>query len=739
MEAGTSLTSGKFLIKVQPLESTQLTGVVQFDNIEILRMPRLGLSTPLLYNIVQPNVEFPIICTAMGISELGSNVLFEVRDGNNRKVDSRSVQLVSPSSPTLPTDPPSSAPIPAPAATIADKHVGPHFVSTRQSDVAVNGEAVWKLTLPHPGLYRVRVNLGEAVSENLYRDLLVGVMEDNELKMGGPFGWSVPPFDSEITPQELLNLVRKFGVGWVKLPVWFDKLDDDSTDQLVALVERLQSEGVQCVGRLDGPPPSQRALFGEGERLYAATIFRYPQTWEPLLEPVLTRMGMKISWFQLGEDKDTSFMGNPNMEPLLTDIRDRMQTYCQELNLTTAWTWLDEPPTTASPPWNSLHFNINPQLTADELAHYVNEASASPVQTWVDINPLTPEKYQLLDRIRDLTERMITIKKSNITAAFVANPFDPKHGLFTENRTVGEMLLPWRTLVSHLGNATYVGGIQLPNASINHIFESETSGTMILWNDVPTTEQLFLGETIDVTDIWGKSVDFELATSARGTLEQKIQVGPWPLVVHGVDVDVARFRQQVELKITNLASRIGTQQTIPMTLVNTLANNASGRMALISDSLLTNGAAQAPVQIQAGQSTTWELPINIRSDAPAGMHSVRLDFDFTAGKPYHFSVYRKLTLGTDDIKFLWEVVRMNDNQVELRVELINNTDEAVSFDCKLFPPGESYQRFQVLNAKPGSTRRELIARIPVNHSNSKVWIRCEQIDRGRILNYRVEM
>ncbi len=98
---------------------------------------------------------------------------------------------------------------------------------------------------------------------------------------------------------------------------------------------------------------------------------------EAELEPALTRMSMKLNWFQLGRDSDRSFIGNPNLIPLLTDIRNRMQNYSQELQLALAWDYQDPIPEEKNLPWRASQMSSEPQLTAAELRSHLNQKCPS--------------------------------------------------------------------------------------------------------------------------------------------------------------------------------------------------------------------------------------------------------------------------------------------------------------------------------------------------------------------------
>ncbi len=748
--SGAELKWGQIHLMVEPHNSTVLAGVARFDSINIYRMPRLTLQTPLKYHLAKPNEEFEVRCEAMGIREDDARVVFELHDHLGHRLREQAAQLEVTTSnaghtstelaeQSRTTGEQTAEQSPQETTREAKSRV-PHYVSTRITHRCVDGQTTWRLKLEEPGLYRVRVSLGAGSGQSQQRELLVGVMNEQAGGIAGPFGWSLPQFDDQLSVDEVPDLVSRFGASWVKLPVWFDPSDSVSADKLVALIERLQSQGTKVVGKLDQPPQRLHDTFGDnGDKLYAVNLFREPTDWEPVLEPVLTRIGMKLPWFQIGDDYDHSFVGKQELAETVASLRARMQTYSQELKLALNWTWLDPPPTaTASAPWNAIHYSTQPQLTAPELEQYIANA---PTQhdLWVNIDPLVGSQYQLLDRVRDLTERMLAIKRSKVSAAFVANPLRPELRLFNSRKTIGEMLIPWHELVVSLGGAEYLGSIEMPGGSENHVLGKGNEGLMLLWSDRPVMEQMFLGENLRATDLFGRAITLDEAQSERGTSEHGIPVDAWPIIVRGINLDIVRFHQQFSLQVASLDTAVLKGKRIPVSITNTLPQSVSGKVTIVSPTLLSSDHSESPIQISNGLTQTKALPIFIRNDASAGEHRLRFDFDLMSNRPYSFSIYRTTTLGSGDIELTWDTNRLNDGRVEIRVEIRNNTSDTVAFDCKLFPPGRPYNRFRIAESKPGVTVQELQLRLEDVPEGIQAWLRCEQIGTGRVLNYRLQL
>ncbi len=715
---------GRVHVKVDPIQKAMhFIGSASFDTIEVFRLPRLSLTTPLPQHIAEAGEPFEVVCTGMGLRRANADVKFSLHDSEDNLLKTEQVVLQSLQ----------FAPTPS-SYLEEDGSKPPPGRMVKKSARVYDGAAAWKVTLDHPGLYRIRVDLGDRNTDARHREILVAVMPPEHSFNAGPFAWSIREFDTTIEPEELPELVRRFGASRVKFPVWFDGDDTATAARLSKLIDKLQGVGTESIGRLDKPPVTFSVI--DRDQAITLALLRNADNWEQMIAPVLTRLGMKLTWYQLGADDDLSLMSHEDVTELMRQTRRRMQTYSQELKLVLNWTWLTPEPANPSASWNATHLRETPALSASELESYLADANQSR-ETWINFNPLPRSEYNLLDRVRDFVSRAVAIKKTEVRSAFLVDPFDAEQGIFRPDGSVGEMLLPWYTIVSSIGDSTYLGSIQLPQSSENHIFQSEGQGTMLVWNNSSTIEQLYVGENVSAIDIWGREVEIETVRNPQtGAREQLLPVAKWPLLVRGVDVKVVKWRQSFDVTVTHLASTLGVSQFLPLVIENTFDSTASGRVSLYSPTLV--GKSKSNLRFELGTQGKHErqMQLTIRNDASAGKHDLRFDFDVIAGKPYKFSAYRSIALGLGDVEFIWDASPVGEDRLELRLELLNHTDADVSFDCKIFPSGRAYQRMTVMNASPGTTQQQTVIMAPTT-DEGKIWIRCEQIGNGRILNYRV--
>ena len=749
-----ALKMGQVVIHVKSQKALRLNGQVRIDELRLYRMPKLELTVDAPYHVATPGQAIDVACNVLGIADARGSVNFKLFDHMGTLCQQTHATLVPVEPPPTPLaqNRPGAAQgdsaKPRPGKLTIKSNAPNNSTKSSNTDARVDtintsqrmdGVAHWQLKVDEPGYYRIVVDLGRTNSSearSISRETSLAIIDGSRAGVSGPFGWSMPEFNSTFTPEAIPELIKLGGVGWLKIPVWFNPRDIQAAERLSVLLERLDLRKVNCVGMLERPLESNAT---SRTRQPAAATFSAPAEWEPELEPALTRMSMKLAWFQLGRDNDRSFIGNPNLIALVTDIRNRMQAYSQELQLALAWDYQDPIPADKNLPWRASQMSSEPQLTSRELRSHLSTPDAAEHTRWVTLNPLAASKYSTLDRVRDLTERMIAVKEFRVEAAFMTTPIDRETGIFNPDNSVGELFLPWRVINQNLATASYLGSYTMPGASTNHVFREGTSGCMILWNDRPTVEQLYLGDDVKATDLWGRPLPIEPTKSDRGTPEQRLQVGPWPILLRGINVNVAMWRMRMKMETKSLPSTLAVQTKLPISIENTLGQSTYGSVNVYAPTLKQMGGQGVRFQLAEGAEDRLEIPLPLKSDASAGKHSVRFDFQAATQREISFSAYDSLTLGIGDVDLVWETIEVTKERAVLRVELNNLLSQSVSFDCRLHPHQKPYRRFQIMDAPPGTTQRDLVLPLDGVEPGSILWIRCEEIGTGRVLNYRLPL
>lgn len=711
---------GEIAIRVSQSQPQFGRGIARFDNIQLQRMPTLTIKSTVANNIAEPGTTVDFACFAAGLSSSTTNIQLEISDIDGNIVRREVKALSRQEGATIPSG---------------------RFTSTsrlRSNSKSEKSFAVFSHAFDRAGLYKIDAKVGHS-----RRQVMIAVLDNTPVDRS-PFGISLPTLPRLNEVDSVVSLAQSAHLGWIKVPVWFEEHDLESAKSSHSLLKTLRSLSLRTVARLDGPPVSQHVLFEEDPaHSQAVSHLQNAKVWEPLLDPIFTQLNSYIDYVQLGDDHDTSFMLTKNSQAVIEKVRGVFQYYFQDPKLVVAWDWLMPTSQESESDINTflaaLQFSTHTPLTATELGAYATHQVKHRTKTWVSIDPLPSSTYELTDRIEDLLEKMINVKVSGVQAAFLLAPFDPEVGILDSQRTPTELLVPWSQIAAAIGSRSSVGSIELPSGSRNITFKGQSKDVMILWSSRPVVEQFFFGDKVSAMDVWGREIPVSENATADGCRVQSIPVGKWPVLVYGVDCDLVRWRQEFQLLVDHLTSNLSSDNSLPIRSQNTFSKRAKGSVTLSCDSLLKGGKSIHPIDLEPGRVERLDIPIELRTDASAGSHKIDFQFKLLTDKEYNFSLTRSLNLGHPNIEFQWNLIRLNRDTVEARVELTNKTGQVIDFDCTLFPPGQSYLRIPMFNCSPGTTTLRQRLSIPERDSQAKgsIWIRCEQVRSPLTLNYLV--
>ncbi|MDA1053338.1 MAG: hypothetical protein O3C40_23045 [Planctomycetota bacterium] len=686
-----------------PADKADLTGSAMFDDLLFARLPRVSVETTGHNNIFTHPSDVEITCQVSGISQPNPKVRFELQDVDGKTLITHDTAM---------------------QANDTDASSARVFA----------GSATWRPAIPDYGFYHVRVSMSDHASDPMATN--IAVLQPIPKTKQGEFGWTLPRGDDPVSLKDLVSLLEDVGIHWVKFPVWYGDEDTGRADELAWFAERMSARKINMIGVLDQPPKSVRELFGEQSKLPVASVFVEPEVWHPAVDPVMTRLSLKVRWWQLGGDRDTSFVNFPNLEEKLGTIREGFNRFGQHINLGIPWRSIDETPVAKTPPWSFLSYVANPPLTAEEMSRYMSTEPRTDAKRWLIMEPLAKSHYSLETRARDLVSRMLTAKMEQADGVFVPDPFDAEHGLMNEDGSPGKMLLPWRTTAMMLADATYVGSIRLPNGSPNQIFARDDEAVMVVWNEEPTDEVIYLGERVHQIDVWGSKrrprqiVDGEF-------VRQEIKVTRLPTFITGVDPQIAQWRMQFQFDQDRIASVFGQEQSLSYTFSNTFDQGVGGTVKLHIPELWEASQQSATFKLSANERHRRGFHVTLQPSVSSGEQPIRVDFEFTASRDFKFSIYRTLTVGLGDISV--ELTSRLDENGNLIIELLltNATDQFVSFNCNLTTSKRRRERHQIFNRGRGATTVLFMFPNGEELLGETMWLRVEEIDGPRILNHQI--
>jgi hypothetical protein len=186
-----------------------------------------------------------------------------------------------------------------------------------------------------------------------------------------------------------------------------------------------------------------------------------------------------------------------------------------------------------------------------------------------------------------------------------------------------------------------------------------------------------------------------------------------------------------------LSSTFGKYQKASYRFQNFFDQGVSGKVELISPEVWETQHGIRRFKLAAGEEGKQVFEVLLRPDANSGPQPVRIDFDIAADRQYQFSVYRTMQIGLGDIMIEASTQLGENGELMVEQHLINETDQAPSFNCLLFAPDRRRQRIQVFNAGRGRTTSHFVLPDGAGLVGKTIWLRAEEIGGARILNHRV--
>jgi hypothetical protein len=693
-------------------------GAIGFDDLVVAQYPQIQITTDQTRGIYR--LGRPVISTArvLGLKSGNSNVRFQLTNSSGQEVAS---QLVPSQSVTTMEQ--------LERSTVGD---GSDF----------EARATWKMPILDPGFYRVSAVLADQKLSSLATETTFAVIDQlTDEPPSGTFGWTLPEGLEGTEPREAAAWLASLGVAWVKYPCWLHPDDFVGIDRVAKTLTKLQDAGIETVGMLDQPPEDQIPLYGvRGRRdLVAAQLFNDVKTWQPLLEPVLSRLTLSVGMWQLGCERDDSFLGRPRLRELIEEIAAGLQGFGQTTEVAISWPWLEPQLPANETSWQAACRSSQPMLAASELEAALTRQDAqrqeNQPQTWVLLDPIEKSAYSQATRINDLVMRMATVRSHQVQASFVSNPYDQQHGLLRPDGRPSELLLPWRTTSRLIGNLNRVGSLQLRSGAKNIVFAGADRAVLMVWSALPAEELIYLGENVSLVDVWGKATHLPLEKVGNQTA-QRLEIGPTPIFIIGADPELLAFRMSVVVSPKQLDSLLGRKQELTVEFTNPTSESLIGKLRVLKPSTWQFDDPTREWEVLARKSMRAEFDMVLSNSAKVGEYEIPVQFTLETIPPKVLTAHRRVQVGPTGLEINVTTRLLPSNQLQVEVELINRSGYEQSYDCMMFAtPDRQYQR-QFITVQQGETiNRSVIWRNGDELVGKSMLLRADEQDGPRILNF----
>jgi hypothetical protein len=740
-----------------------IRGTIGFDNVRIDQYPQLRVTTDKSSGVYTVGTPIEFQASILGLSTTDASVNFHLMNHRGREIHSDCVAIQSSRSKRSTASRFSEA--------AADG--GSAAKSTAASEQLDESLVDWRGPMLEPGFYRLIASIegseihdsdrslqpnpatfASSTASNPNRPHLTSettfVVIDPSLQgpVHGPFGWTLPKQVIRQPPRELANWLTDLGVAWVKYPCWLGPEETQKAESVATMMGRLQEAGIHTVGMLDVPPENQIADYDvRGRRdLVASELFRDVEVWQPKLEPVMSRLTLKIRTWQIGGEGDFSFLGRPRVHNLIDQISKGLQGYGQPIDVAISWPWLEAalPRTQAGhkTSWQATCRSMQPPPQAAELDAFLSlgeeESRSNDPSTWILLDPIAKSRYDQDNRVRDLILRMATVRSHRVEAAFLSNPHHPDHGILKPDGRPDELLLPWRTTSRLIGNLRQAGSLRLRSGSQSMVFVGDNRAVMVLWSSEPTQEKIFLGDDVKQVDPWGRVTDLPVIVDPIQP-HQSINVGPIPTFITGVDPVLLAFRMSVKTQPDQFDSLLGHQQKLSVILANPTRESLAGSMKVLTPEAWTIEDPKRSWETLAGRSTVEEFDVVLGNAAKIGAHELPIQFELDTVPPKLITVYREINVGPEGLLVKVTTRLLPSRELRVRIDITNRSGRTQAYNANLFAPGRQFQS-SFIEIQPGeSIRREIYWERGRDLVGKTMTLRAQEQDGDRVMNYSIDV
>ncbi|OYW12317.1 MAG: hypothetical protein B7Z55_18385, partial [Planctomycetales bacterium 12-60-4] len=341
------------------------------------------------------------------------------------------------------------------------------------------------------------------------------------------------------------------------------------------------------------------------------------------------------------------------------------------------WKWESESPDRET---DFASIGTHTAIAPDQLLQQLHSRSWKlGVQRWVLLRLTQLEGETITEKGGQLARLMVAAKMGGADRVFVDDVYNNKHGLLNEAGSPRELFIHWRTIALLLQDSTYLGSFAFQHGSPNAVFAKDGEVAVIVWNDEPTKESLYLGVDPVEMDLWGRTTPVP-ADPATG--ESQITAGPMPKLLIHCSEEVARWRIAARFGIGRMQSVFGGHQD-SVRVKNTFSQGVSGELNIVLPHEWEAEPRTWAIAAEAGETLDLPMFLRLPPTANLGEQMTMWDFRITADRPYRFRVYQPYTVGLDDLQIDVFDRRLPDGRLEIEQVVTNRTNplEKLDFRC----------------------------------------------------------
>ena len=692
---------------VVPIHYTDVTGSAWFDDIVIMRRPRVSLTLDRVDHFYRSDETITCDAELFDLDGLDLDIELKIQD--------------------------------AEARTVFEQRLGGQSLIGMPRRVEIG-------QLP-AGLYQARLTMsldGRTIADHPRTFAVLAHDANATPDNGGVYGLVLTPDD--LDHSELPNLIRRLAPALIKIPVWRHETNDQSViygDEAARnLVQTAVNDGIAPIAVLaetptsllpdNHRPPRPDALLSGGED--------WMRRWEPYLNIVTSRYGGYIDHWQLGTDASAPQLQDKTLAKALTILRRYLAPLIGQPRIIV--------------PQDALTTSASAARTADLQTVYfpahvqpatpTSIAENAPTQKrWATLALPDASGYQRETRLARFAKQLLLARAAGYERVFIERPWNYRD---IEGLTViepREEAVIFHALAQATRGQNQIERLSLHPQIDTWLFTSPTNerGTLVLCSldESQQLVELDLPDETRLLDAWGREHSIERTNGLA-----RITVGPMPMVLSGVQPAALRFQDSFELDDAVLTVAIEEHQRT-LRLRNTFADDIEGELVLAAPRGWRLTPRRIALRLQPGELSETRLFIKPPTNETIGTQ--RLFGQIRLGERGPSRVWTPLSVATpgldvsvfgyiegDGVRFFQRVTNRSDKAIDLRSYMIAPEMPRVSRSIRSLGAGETAVREYVypsaaqLDGRPvrlsleeidGGLRHNEVLRVPYRQDETR--------------------
>jgi len=690
---------------VDPVTPQDVDARVWFDDLALVRLPRLNVSFSNSAGLVQP----------------GSQEALEVAIQNTAAIAL------------------------AASLTIRDESGVECFRTTLEASAGAEEQSRVALPSLPPGTYQARLHAfaPDRAADNATgtssadRTLRFAVLPElpGSAPRGTDLGIDLGPWGSA-DPAGAAELATSLGCGAIKigLPMVDTSVDSEATRSLRAardLAQQMALSGIETTGVIL-PPPTVSSL----DSLPIDRLLTADDGWEEQLGPLLAFFGGHLSSLQLGAESAELRQPPAWDAATLDQVHHKLERFAAVPPLVLPRAVFDAAPTpTLLDPANvglesgtaeaagalvtargfsGYSFWLPAQLPAWSLPWHLafwfdlsgrgpgaeDGGGKSGGNHWVSLGLEREASTTPTDQLVDLVRRILLAKAVNPARVYVPAPFELTTSGGRAAWQPTEQYLPLRTLFHALAGTRAVAALTCVDDAVALLFQRGGEYTLVAWTWRETPGQaratLYTGPAASALTLTGAAYPLELdGPRAIAALR------PTPVIIRGVDGPLLQLQDSFRVSPTFLQLHAAEPRPV-LTLSNPYDSELAGTIDVQAPPAWQ--VTPDPIQLQLGPGETLNqtLSFDIPPRQIAAAEKLQARLHVRRPDPVELEFEIPVQIGLRDV--VTEItLEWDGGDLVVQQSLRNLLDQAVSFDAFCQPVGRTQHEALFLNIPPGES------------------------------------